>query len=81
MASEFISPSVLLLKSWPVEKSAGNRKQAALLEAICSKEISIHVHETTHHIPEDLMLHSHHCENLKSSEEWCLLGCYAVWLL
>jgi hypothetical protein len=46
------------------------------------------------HIPEDGILHSHRRENLRSysaiqeflaqiscSVEWCLLGCYAVWLL
>jgi hypothetical protein len=62
-------------------------------------------YELDSYIPEDVILRSHHRENLKSyivltfwalyrrrnvfpvrceldfHKEWCLLGCYAVWLL
>jgi hypothetical protein len=41
------------------------------LEAIRLSETSIFTKATRYHITEDGILH----------EEWCLLGCYAVWLL
>jgi hypothetical protein len=36
------------------------------MEAIRSSEMSVHISSTRHHIPEDGILHSHRCENLKS---------------
>jgi hypothetical protein len=37
------------------------------MEAICSSETSVETQQITqHHIPEDVTLHNHHCENLKS---------------
>jgi hypothetical protein len=35
-------------------------------EAIHSSKTSVHTRSTRRHIPEDGILHSHHCENLKS---------------
>jgi hypothetical protein len=39
---------------------------ALKMEAIRSSETSVHTRSTRLHIPEDSILHSHHCENLKS---------------
>jgi hypothetical protein len=54
-------------------------------EALSSSETPVLTRATRRNIPEDTILHSHRRENLKSYirtyEEWCLLGCYAVWLL
>jgi hypothetical protein len=36
------------------------------MEAISSSETSVHATSTQPHIPEDDILHSHRCENLKS---------------
>jgi hypothetical protein len=36
------------------------------MEAILSSETSVNVRYTQRHIPEDDILHSHRCENLKS---------------
>jgi hypothetical protein len=36
------------------------------MEAISSSETAVHTRSTWHHIPEDGILHSHRCENLKS---------------
>jgi hypothetical protein len=36
------------------------------IEAICSSETSVHTRSTQRHIPEEGILHSHRCENLKS---------------
>jgi hypothetical protein len=36
------------------------------MEAIYSPETSVHTRSTRRHIPEDGILHSHRCENLKS---------------
>jgi hypothetical protein len=36
------------------------------LEAIRSSEASVHTRSTRRHIPENGILHSHRCENLKS---------------
>jgi hypothetical protein len=36
------------------------------MEAICSFETSVNTRSTRRHIPEDGILHSHRCENLKS---------------
>jgi hypothetical protein len=41
------------------------------LEAILSSETSVHTRSTQRHIPEDGILHRHHCENLKSY--WALV--------
>jgi hypothetical protein len=35
------------------------------IEAIRSSETSVHTKSTPHHIPEDCILHSHRCGNLK----------------
>jgi hypothetical protein len=51
------------------------------MEALSSSETFVLKRAT---IPEDAILQSHRRENLKSYiiyEEWCLLVCYAVWLL
>jgi hypothetical protein len=37
-----------------------------VIEAIRSSETSVHAKSTQRHIPEDCILHSHRCENLKS---------------
>jgi hypothetical protein len=39
---------------------------ALKMEAIRSSETSVHTRSTQRHIPEDGILHSHRCENLKS---------------
>jgi hypothetical protein len=39
---------------------------ALKMEAIRSSEMSVHIRSTQRHIPEDGILHSHRCENLKS---------------
>jgi hypothetical protein len=36
------------------------------MEAIRSSETSVHTRSTQRHIPEDGILHSHRCENLRS---------------
>jgi hypothetical protein len=36
------------------------------MKVIHSSEMSVHTRSTQHHIPEDGILHSHCCENLKS---------------
>jgi hypothetical protein len=36
------------------------------VEAIRSSEMSAHTRPTRRHIPEDGIIHSHHCEKLKS---------------
>jgi hypothetical protein len=37
------------------------------MEAMCSSETSVDTERTTRrHIPEEDVLHNHHCENLKS---------------
>jgi hypothetical protein len=36
------------------------------MQAICSSETSVHTSSTRRHIPQDSILHSHCCENLKS---------------
>jgi hypothetical protein len=55
-----------------------------MIEAICSSEMLVLARVTQRTIPEDGIPQGHHHENLKSyeeSEEWCLLRCYAMWLL
>jgi hypothetical protein len=58
---------------------------ALMMEAIRSSETSVLTKTTRRNFIEDGIIHSHRLENLKSYkvylEEWCLLGCYAVWLL
>jgi hypothetical protein len=55
-----------------------------MMEALSSSETSVFTRATRHNIPEDaffnydLNLHDFHGDDY---EEWCLLGCYAVWLL
>jgi hypothetical protein len=46
------------------------------MEAIRSSETSVHTSSTRPHIPEDGILHSHRCENLKCyrSERYFLEG-------
>jgi hypothetical protein len=41
------------------------------MEAIRSSETSVHTRSTRRHIPEDSILHSNHCENLKSYKNNC----------
>jgi hypothetical protein len=36
------------------------------MEAICSSETSVHIRSTRRHIPENAIVHSHRCENLRS---------------
>jgi hypothetical protein len=54
-----------------------------MIEALSSSETSFLIRATRCNIPEDAILQRHRRENLKSykTEKWCLLGCYAVWLL
>jgi hypothetical protein len=53
------------------------------MEALDFSETSVLKRASRHSIPEVAILHS--MKSLKPSntfyEEWCLLGCYAVWLL
>jgi hypothetical protein len=73
--------SIFMLKSKQNKKPARIRWQAkpgVLLagffssstmnrEAVCSSEMSVNLYQTIgHYIPEDSILHSHHCENLKT---------------
>jgi hypothetical protein len=52
-----------LLTCWFLLKFSSTLK----MEAICSSEMSVASQQTTRrHIPEDVTLHNHHCENLKS---------------
>jgi hypothetical protein len=51
------------------------------MEAISSSKTSVHTRSTRRHIPEDGILHSHRCENLKSYKLniclfVCLLDCF-----
>jgi hypothetical protein len=41
------------------------RRNAILMEALCSSETSVLTRVTWRNIPEDGILHSHRCENLK----------------
>jgi hypothetical protein len=60
-----------------------------MMNAIRSSETLALSRATRHHSPEDGIPHSHRREILKYynlvfnivTEEWLLLGCYAVWLL
>jgi hypothetical protein len=62
-----------------------------MMEALSSSETSVLTRATRCNIPEDgiLRIHSNVLNNNLfpnfiqpvSNEEWCLLGCYAVWLL
>jgi hypothetical protein len=51
-------------------------------EALSSSETSFLTRAARLNNPEDIILHSHRSENLKPyiTEEWHVLGCYAVWL-
>jgi hypothetical protein len=40
-----------------------------MMETLCSSETSVLTRATWHNIPENGLLHSHHCENLKSYRE------------
>jgi hypothetical protein len=46
------------------------------MEAIYSSETSVHTRSTRRHFPEDGILHSHHCENLKSYKTILFYECY-----
>jgi hypothetical protein len=61
-----------------------------MTEAIRTSEMSVLTRATRRHIPEDGILHNLGMFNYQIAllrevlifhEEWCLLGCYAVWLL
>jgi hypothetical protein len=43
------------------------------MEAIRPSKTSVHTRSTRRHIPEDGILHSHHCENLKSYKKNLIL--------
>jgi hypothetical protein len=53
-----------------IEKSASGSPlvdfSTLQMEAIRSSETSVNPGSIQHHIPDDDILHSHHCENLKS---------------
>jgi hypothetical protein len=40
------------------------------MEATCSSETLVLSRSTQHNIPKDDILHSHHCQNLKSYKEY-----------
>jgi hypothetical protein len=61
---EHISSIFRVEKSARVEEPAD--ASSTLTEAILSPEASIDARSTQRHIPEDEILHSHRCENLKS---------------
>jgi hypothetical protein len=48
------------------------------MEAILSSETSVHTRSTHRHIPEDGILHSHRCENLKSYKGTHLSGNFPI---
>jgi hypothetical protein len=53
-----------------------------MMEALSSFETSVLTRATRRKNPEDSILQIFHASGIHSiSEEWCLLGCYAVWLL
>jgi hypothetical protein len=62
------------------------------MKAIRSSEQSLHIRAKRHYIPEDGSIHNYRYDNFKSYkklffsiktelEEYCLLGCDAVWIL
>jgi hypothetical protein len=49
-----------------LRRNVGSQDLQLKMEALCSSEMLVHRSSTRCHMPEDGILHSHRCENLKS---------------
>jgi hypothetical protein len=70
LQSRTIREQATSVSRWPQTRAHAGSSFAACstlkMEAIRSLEMSVHTRYTQCHIPEDGILHSHRCENLKS---------------